>query len=408
MLFHDLQIRLRRAPLLRATLLSMGLLDEIASGFFVVALPLLRDRFGLTYAQIGLLFLVGPLAGLLLDPVVNLLSDRSSKRPWILGGLVALTVAYILAGNVNSFGVLLLAFVLFYLASGAAVGLSEAVLIDNDPADAARTMTRWTLLSGIGDLLSPLLVSAVAFLHLGWSALCWLMASLWAGAALILWPQRFLIHRGEEEAAESEPKTSIRQNVREALRDPLLLRWTALSMIPTMVDEIFLGFTALYLRDVLRVDEVMIGLIVTLQMVGSLLGLFALDRYLKHATIVPVRLLALLAAITLPGMISLFITRSLWLVALSLFAIAFCAAGWYPLAQAEAYARMPGRSGTVRAITSFGAPFEMALPGVVGLLASSYGILAGLGLLGLAPVLMLALVPWRQVFHAKKRLPGDL
>jgi len=46
----------------------------------------------------------------------------------------------------------------------------------------------------------------------------------------------------------------------KAVRNPLLLRWGVLALIPTMVDEVFLGFVALYLRDVLHASEVTIGL----------------------------------------------------------------------------------------------------------------------------------------------------
>jgi len=76
-----------------------------------------------------------------------------------------------------------------------------------------------------------------------------------------------------------------------------------------------------------------------------------------------------------------------------LFVIGFGSSGLYPIAKAEAYARQPGHSGTVRAIISFGAPFEVVLPGIVGLIAGHFGILFGLGFLGLAPLLILVLKP---------------
>jgi hypothetical protein len=75
--------------------------------------------------------------------------------------------------------------------------------------------------------------------------------------------------------------------------------------------------------------------------------------------------------------------------------IGFGASGLYPIAKAEAYARQPGRSGTVRAIINLGAPFEVALPGITGLIAARFGLLASLGFLGLAPLLILILMPSR-------------
>src|SRR3989442_4297017 len=170
------------ANILQWTLLSMALLDELITGFPVIALPLLRDQLYLSYDQIGLLFSVGAIAGMLVDPIINLLSNRTSKRYWILGGLLILAVGFALAASTHSFIVLLLIFALIYAADGAAVELSEATLIDPAPQDATRTITRWTAMSSIGDLLSPLTVAAIVALPLGlsaWTVLCWLGAVLW-------------------------------------------------------------------------------------------------------------------------------------------------------------------------------------------------------------------------------------
>ena len=72
-------------------------------------------------------------------------------------------------------------------------------------------------------------------------------------------------------------------------------------------------------------------------------------------------------------------------------------AGLYPLVESEAYNRLPGRSGTIRAIIGgLGQPFEIVLPGIVGLIAGRFGLLASLGFLGIAPVLFLLLAPRRN------------
>jgi len=92
-------------------------------------------------------------------------------------------------------------------------------------------------------------------------------------------------------------------------------------------------------------------------------------------------------------MIGLLTTRSIWFAAVSHFVISLGAVGWYPIAKAEAYARQPARSGTVRAVASLGRPFEVALPGIVGFIAGHFGVLASVGFLGLAPVLILLLAP---------------
>lgn len=388
--------RLRAYKLALPILLCMGGVDELLTGFPTVALPLLRDRLNLDYAQIGFLFTAATLAGIVIDPFVNLLSDRLSKKPWILGGLLLLVVTSVLMGTLTSYPLLLLTFMVWYPANGAGVGLAQAVLIDFAPSDGARTMTRWTLLSSIGDFLSPLVVAAFVALGLGWTALNWLAAALWLWAALLLFPLRFPARSEQTEEGEDGAQMSIWKNLRQALRDPLLLRWCVLTLIPNMLDEIFLGFVALYLSDILHLNEALIALILILQMLASFLGLFLLDRVLKKRKLAPVPILFWLALITLAGIVILLVWHVLWLTVLALLVVSFCSASWYPLAHAEAYARRPASSGVVRVVIGLGAPLEMLLPGAVGLIATRFGLLAGLGLLGLAPVLMLAFLPYRR------------
>jgi MFS family permease len=391
----------------RSILLCMGLLDELLTGFSIIALPLLRDRLGLSYAQAGFLFTAAALSGMVIDPFINLFSDRGPKKAWVLGGLLLLALTSALMGIVASYPLLVLTFMVWFPANGAGVGLAQAALIDFSPGTGTRTMTRWTMLSSVGDFLSPLVVAAFVVFGLGWPALSWFAGALWLLAAMLLLPLRFPARSAELEADEDEDveKLSVWASLREALRDPLLLRWSALTLIPNMLDELFLGFVSLYLHDVLHLSEAWVALLATLQMAASFLGLLLLDRVLKRRKLAPVRTLFWLSLVTLVGIAGLLIFHVLWCTIVALLLINFSCAGWYPLTQAEAYARRPASSGEVRVVISLGAPLEMLLPGAVGLLSASFGILVGLGLLGLAPVLMLLFLPYRQ---SRPRAKPDL
>ena len=383
----------RKISPLRLTLFGTVLLDELITGFPVVGLPLLRDQLGLSYGQIGLLFSVEALSGMIFSPIISLLSDRGSKRWWVIGGSLGLAISLVLMGSTHNFSLLLAAFALSSPAGSAAVGLSQATLIDAAPQESTQTITRWTLMGSVGDLLSPLTVAAIASLQLGWPALCWLGAAIWSGVALILSLQHF--PRPAEVVNDAGTAASVKlwAGLREALRDPVLLRWAVLSLIPTMMDEVFLGFVALYLHDVLHASQVIIGVALTVSLLGSLLGLFTLDRAFRKSHISSVRLLSWLALLSLVGVIGFLVTRSIWLATAGLFVVHLGVAGWYPIAKAQAYDQQPGRSGTVRAVIGLGAPFEVALPGIVGIVAGHFGALAGVALLGLAPLLILLLVP---------------
>ena len=383
---------LSRAKTLSVTLLCIELLDELITGLPVVALPLLRDQVMLTYAQVGLLFTLAELASVLCDPIISLLSDRGSKRWWIISGLVGMSLNFVLISSAHSFALLLLAFMLTAPCGKAAVGLSQAALIDQAAMSNARTMTRWVLMGGIGDLLAPLTVTLATIAGAGWPMLCWLAAALWFAVALAALPQRF--PRALKIAGDDESKPiRLWAGLRMALRDPVLLRWAALATIPTMMDEVFLSFVSLYLRDVLHASQALIGVIIAIEMAGSLVGLLIVGQIVKRGKIRPQRLLIGLALVALIGVAGFLTFHSIWLAALMLFITSLGVTGWYPIAKAAAYDRLPGRSGTVLAVISLGGPFEIALPGIVGFIAARFGLLAGLGLLGLAPVLMLLLAP---------------
>jgi MFS family permease len=410
--------KLRTSPL-QATLLSYGLFDEIVSGLPIVGLPLLRDQLGLNYGQVGLLFAVGSVSAMILEPFINILSDRHSKRWWILGGLLCLILSFVVAALTSNYGILLLVFALYYPAIGTAIGLAESTLIDRDPESSTATMTRWTLLASVGDILAPLLVTGLVSLHQSWAGICWLAACLWTGLFLLTALQPF--PKQEDEAVQDEEveevavlaghgfstdqvqddaegeakgkqKLDTWQTLSQAVRNPQLLRWGVLALIPTMVDEVLLGFVALYLHDVLHASEATIGLVLTGSLLSTLLGLALLDRWpwlRQAAQRSPAKLLAGMAVIVLVGIVLLLTAHTIWLAGLALGIVGLGDAGWYPIAQAQTYAQLPGRSSLVRAITGLGAPFDAALPAIVGLLAARFGLLAGLAFLGSAPVLIL-------------------
>jgi FSR family fosmidomycin resistance protein-like MFS transporter len=382
---------------LRPLLYTAALLDELTSGFFVVGLPLLRDRFHLSYEQAGLLFSVGAFASLVLEPGINLLSDRGTKRAFVAGGMTIMAASMLLAGVAPTYPLLLLAIAVLFPANGAAVGLAQAALVDLRPDSAAvpHTLARWTLLSGVGDLLAPLAVTAFVAAGLGWTPLCLLAAALWALAALLTWPQRFA--RSAPEASDddeaAQAPAGLLARVRAAVRNPLLLRWTAVDLLAGALDEVYIGFAALYLRDDLHVSVAATEFCLIAFMIGGLLGLVALDRALR--TVPGPRLLPPVLLVTAAGVAGFLLAPNAVLAALALFVTGLTAVCWYPIAKAAAYAALPGQTGTVLSVAALGAPFETVLPGFVGFLAGSLGLSVGLGFLGLAPLAALLLLPRR-------------
>jgi MFS family permease len=393
------------ASWLRGILLSTALLDELTFGFLVVGLPLARDTFSMSYEQVGLLFTAGALAALIIEPMVNLASDHVSKRVPILTGMFSLVVAFAVAGLTHNYVVLLLAVALANPAIGAAVGLAQAALVEQRPDSATRTLTRWTLLSSVGDLLSPLVVAVTAAAGGGWMALSLLGAGLWlvAGGVTLPFPFPRPVAGADSDGGDEEDEqpgqsalARLRRTLTSALRDRVLLRWLIVLFMATMVDEIFLGFTGLLLRDRLHASITTTSLILALGMIGGMIGLIALERLLARrpeSQHLGIRLLPWLALLTLAGVAALLLAQDLWLAALALGAIGFGATGWYPVAKAAAYGRLPGRPGMLLAITGLLTPLELVLPAVVGGLADRFGLVVALGFLGVAPLGVLLFAP---------------
>jgi predicted MFS family arabinose efflux permease len=378
---------------LRAMLLTMALFDELTGGFLVIALPLLRDRLHLSYAEAGLLFTFGALASLLVEPVINVVSDLGSKRIPILVGTVALTGAFILAGIASSYPVELVAFALWSPAVGISVGLSQATLIDGAPRSTEPTLMRWTIMSGVGDLMAPLLVGLIVSLGLAWSALCIVAAVVWMFAALFVVWQRFP-PPARAKSSEEPASGNLLAGVREALGNRELLRWAGIVLLATMPDEVFLAFAAFYLHDHTHASESAVSLVLAIGIASGLLTLIVMDRLSHRVT--GGKLLPWLAVIALAGFILFLSAPTVLMAALGLTLVEIGAAGWYPIAKAAAYSICPGRPGVVLAVMSLGIPVDIALPGCIGLLASHFGLPWAIGVLALSPLGVLVLAPRRH------------
>lgn len=395
-----MRLRLPAGVWLRSILLSTALLDELTDGFLVVGIPLARDSFAMTYEQVGLVFTVGAIAALIIEPVINIASDHVSKRTPILCGMFSLVFAFALAGLAHQYTLLLLAVAVAYPAIGAAVGLAQAALVEQRPNAATRTLARWTLLSSVGDLLSPLVVAVTAATGGGWTALSLIAAALWLLAGGLTLPTPFPKPIVSRETANDTPLPSVwadlRQAIGVALRDRLLLRWMGILLMATMIDEIFLGFTGLLLHDRLHASIATTSLLLAFGMIGGMAGLLIMERVLARQADpqrMGIRMLPWLALLTLAGIVALLLAQALWLAAIALFAIGLGATGWYPVARAATYDRLPGRAGLARAITGLIMPLELILPTIVGVLAERLGLVIALGFLGLAPIGVLLLAP---------------
>src|SRR5260370_16144727 len=171
-----------------AAALAVVLVDELVDGTKSAALPLMRQGLHLTYGQLGLLASVPVVLGSLLELPLGVLAGQGRRRRLaVLGGGVECILALVAVAAASSFAALLIAFVLFFPASGAFVSLTQSGLMDADPGRREQHMARWELAGSVGSVTGPVLLIAVLAIGGSWR-LAYLVLALiavmaWLGGA---------------------------------------------------------------------------------------------------------------------------------------------------------------------------------------------------------------------------------
>ena len=325
----------------------------------------------------------------MVEPAIGVIGDTRHRRALVLGGGIAFAAALVLASLSTTAAALLVAFCVLDPSSGAFVSLSQATVMDAEPAEREANMTRWTVAGSIGAIAGPGLVAAAVWLDLGWRAAFAACAA--AAVALVVAARRVRFVPPDAARARSALAAAL-----AALRRRDVLRWLALLEIADLLLDVFLGFLALYFVDEVhggaQAGTAAVATWTAAGMAGGLLVLRVLRRvdglaYVRASAAAAVVLFA--AFLLVPG-----IVPKLALLA----ALAIANAGWYPVLKARLYAALPGQSGTVMSLGHvFGLPAAL-LPLALGLVADAWGLEIALWLLLTAPLALLALVPRERNF----------
>jgi len=349
--------------------------------------PLIRHDLGLQYVQVGLLLSLPTIVSNVIEPVVGVLGDTGWRRRLILGGGVLFAASLLLFATSPSFLPMLLASALLYPASGAFVSLSQATLMDLAPGRREQNMARWNVAGSVGAVAGPLLLAGFVILHLGWRP-------LFAAFAILTLPAIVLASSQLDRHSRLHGEESLLTGLRDALhevRRPNVLRWLVLLECADLLEDVLLGYLALYFVDVAGATASQAALAVTVWtgagLAGSLLLLPLLAQfdgllYLRVSALAALIVFALL--LLAPGLIpKLLLVGSLALIN----------AGWYPVLQARLYAELPERSGTAMAVATIFGTGAAIPPILVGLLAQHAGLHTALWLLAAGPIAILLGLP---------------
>ncbi|HET8935350.1 MAG TPA: MFS transporter [Polyangiales bacterium] len=369
------------------------MVDELWSGVAVVAAPEVEKLHEVSHAQYTLwVFAVPILLSSLIEAPIALVSDRLPRQRLLASSLAMLAAALGLAAFATTPWFLAGALSLAGAASGVACDSAQAELITRHPGGPTPAMARWLAFAAAGDALVPLVIAAAYWLggtHR--SALC--------VCALLLAAQSLSAFRAPKTVPvpvpdDTEGTIPLRAALAQAARKPRLWLFLFGASACTLLDEVVVALGALRLHQDLGWTESQAALVMTGLSSGAVLGALISERLLK--TISSRRLLIYAAAASCILLAVVATADSAPVIVTALFCLGMTCALHWPLVKAAAYELVPGQPGVVNALQQAFVGMDIALPLLVGLIASHFGLAAALASLVAEPVILLIVAAfWR-------------
>jgi MFS transporter, FSR family, fosmidomycin resistance protein len=366
--------------------------DELNYGVGNVALPAIRTDLGFSYVQVGLLLGLPGIVNTFIEPVLMLLGDTRYRKHIMLGGGLVIALSLIAIASAWSFPLVLFGMVIGFPASGAFVSLSQATLMDINPGREPHMMARWTLAGSLANLIGPLVLAGGFALGFGWRWAFYAMAGLCLLLVVLTWRRQIPIHVNQQ----VDPQTGamvkgLLAGLWEAVRNTRLLRWMLLLPFSDFLLDVLTGYLPLYFTDVTGMSVAKASLMMSVLMLVGLISNILLIPLLER---VPGRKLVRVSA-GLAG--SLYMAWLLvpwfWAKIGLIILIKLVTLGWYEVLQGEAFATIPGKSGTVMAINSMIGLLGGAIAFLIGLVAAQAGLPAAMWILLLGPIALVLFVP---------------
>lgn len=375
--------------------LLIEFVDELVFGVGETAWPLFRNDLHLTYTQIGLLLSLPGIIAAFIEPFIGILGDVWKRRLLIITGGILFIASLAITSVSTTFSLLLFSFVLFFPSSGAFVSLSQANLMDSDPARHEQNMARWTFAGSLGVLAGPLLLGLFVYFGLGWRGTYAALASF--STLCLLAALRYL--PPDSVSTSSFPSLGVVfdgfRAVFVALKRMEVLRWLLLLEFADLMGDVLFSYLALYFVDVGRATETQAGIAVTVWLAMGLITDFLfipfIDRQMDSMNFLRITALMELFAFAFFLITPGFIPKLIVVIAVNLFNT-----GWYSILQGRLYSSLPGQSASVMAIGSVTAPLAKFFPFLIGFLADQFGLQTAMWILLLGPVALLIGLPSRS------------
>ena len=333
-------------------------LQPVTSDLYLPALPAITQGFGASMGQAQLTLTALLLAFGLSQLVWGPLSDRFGRRPILLWGMTAYTVASVACAFAPSMAWLIAGRTLQGIAMGAGVMAARAVVRDLfAPAQGATVMSQ--ALTGLGIIAcacAPL--GGVLTDWLGWRMALISVAVFGAGTlALLAWRFEETLTQPDAQALHAGPL--IRANL-AILRHPVFLTWCALSSASYLGLFTFLASSSFIFIQFMGYSKTAYGFLMLSMSFSYILGTF-LCRWMLRRTSVR-RTVGMAAVLTVTGGVSMAALAyagegqnwyGAWAVMVPMYIFMLGHGVHQPCGQSGAVAPFPQRAGTASALNGF-------------------------------------------------------
>ncbi len=366
--------------------------DELNYGVENAALPAIRTDLGFSYIQVGLLLGLPGIVNTFIEPALMLLGDTRYRKLIMLAGGLAIVLSLVLIAAAHTFALVLLGMMIGYPASGAFVSLSQATLMDQNPGREPQMMARWTLAGSIANMIGPLVLAVGLALGFGWRWAFFGMAGLCLGLVALTWKRHIPTHPSQPAVPQSTlPVKRLLLGLWDAARNPRLLRWMLLLPLSDFLLDVLTGYLPLYFTDVAGLTvakaSLMMSVLMLVGLVSNVLLIPILERFPGRKV---VRLSAAVAGVLYAAWL---LVPWFWAKVGLIILIKLVTLGWYEVLQGEAFAVIPGRSGTVMAINSLIGVLAGGISFLIGWVAAQAGLPAAMWILLLGPISLVLFVP---------------
>lgn len=370
-------------------LYAIELLDELIYGLYGATLPLVKSDLGLSYAQVGLLSTVPGLVGIVVEPFIGILGDTRFRRALVRGGILATVFGLALVAFGQTYAILLIAFCILYVASGAYVNLAQATLMDLNPTRTEQTMARWTLLGGIGVAIAPMLTAMAFGIGYGWRELYLAFAGAAGVYVALVWRIAFNAHDGAQESRVA--LRTLARDFFDAFRNSTLVRFVVLTELADLMLDKLYEVTGLYFFDVVGVEIAQTALASAVFTIVGLAGNLLLIPLLERMN--GVRVVRLSSVVVIALYSAFLLVPFVWAKYVLIALVSFATAGWFAILRGHTFAALPGKSGIVIAAAAFANLSVLLTPTILGAFADAFGLQTAMWLLLIGPAALLVGLP---------------